>query len=69
MEDFADFGLDSGSLDEVVIGCRGNDKAGRNGDFGVGHFAQIGTFAADQRNILLGNLVEPDDRFRLFLHS
>ncbi len=48
---FGDIGVDLLLSDKTEVGFAGNNKTLRHRQAGFGHFAQIGTLTANQRNI------------------
>ena len=48
---------------KIEIGMRGNGESVGNREPGMEHFAQIGSFATNQSDIVLINLIKPDNVF------
>jgi hypothetical protein len=56
-------------LEKVKIGTGGYHKARGYRDAGIGHFTQIRSLTTDNGDIILRNLIEPEDSFLTTVHN
>ena len=62
-------GFEAGVDEEAAVGGGGDDEAGRDGDAGAGHFAEVGALASGYGDIGAADVAEPDDRLGISGHS
>ncbi|MNT77494.1 hypothetical protein D3C72_2166150 [compost metagenome] len=52
---------EAGQREEVPVGVRRHDEAGRNREAGPGHLPEVGSLATGQRDVTPAELTEPSD--------
>ena len=62
LDQLGDAAIEPRFLQKGAVGGGGDDESGRDGDLGLGQFAQVRTLAADERRRIAPDLVEPDNR-------